>query len=90
MIMNFEWGGRKRQANIANHNIDFVDVVRIFDHDFFTMEDTRFAYDEPRYWGFGVLGMKAVLIVYTYRGSNVIRIISARKATKYEQQQFYS
>ncbi len=88
--MNFEWDENKRQANIAKHGIDFVDAVRAFDHNFFTMEDMRFMYEEPRYWGFGMLGTKAILIVYTYRSNSAIRIISARKATKYEQKQFYS
>ena len=90
VTMDFEWDENKRQVNIANHGIDFVDAITVFDHNFFTMEDTRFAYDEPRYWGFGMLNMRAVFIVYTYRSNNVIRIISARKATKYEQKQFYS
>jgi uncharacterized DUF497 family protein len=88
--MNFEWDEDKRQANIHNHGIDFVDVVHIFDHDAFTMQDTRFEYDEPRYWAFGMLGMKAILVVYTYRDNDVIRIVSARKATRYEQKQFFS
>ncbi|MCP4415254.1 MAG: BrnT family toxin [Chloroflexi bacterium] len=87
--MSFEWDEDKRQLNIQKHGIDFVDVVHIFDHDVFTIEDTRFQYDEPRYWAWGLLGMKAILVIYTYR-DNVIRIISARKATKNEQKQFFS
>ena len=86
--MSFEWDEDKRQANIQKHGIDFVDVVPIFDHDIFTVEDTRFQYDEPRYWGLGMLGVKAILVVYTYR-DNVIRIISARRATKNEQKKFF-
>lgn len=88
--MGFEWDEDKRQANIRNHGIDFVDIVSIFDHTLLTLEDTRFEYDEPRYWAFGMLGTKAILIVFTYQDQNAIRIISARKATKYEQKQFFS
>ena len=88
--MNFEWDEDKRQANIRRHGIDFVDVVRIFDHALLTVEDTRFEYDEPRYWAFGMLGTRAILVVYTYRDQSVIRIISARKATKHEQKQLFS
>lgn len=46
--MEFEWDETKRQSNIRNHGIDFVDVRAAFDGYTLTVEDTRLAYDEPR------------------------------------------
>ncbi|MBI4791120.1 MAG: BrnT family toxin [Chloroflexi bacterium] len=80
----FEWDEDKRQANIRQHGIDFEDVPPLFDGYTVTVEDTRFAYDETRYITIGLLKGRALAVAHTERGDK-IRIISARKATKYEE-----
>jgi uncharacterized DUF497 family protein len=82
--MDFEWDEDKRQANIRKHGIDFVDVPAVFDGYTMTVEDTRFAYEELRYVTIGLLQGRVVAVAHTERGGK-IRIISARKATRYEE-----
>lgn len=88
--MQFEWDERKRQSNIQKHGIDFVDIVRIFQGDPRTLEDTRADYDEPRFWTIGVLNGTLIIVAHTYQNDYTIRIISARRATRQEQQDFFA
>jgi uncharacterized protein len=82
--MEFEWDEAKRLANLYKHGIDFADVPSLFDGDIVTVEDDRYGYGEQRFITFGLLQGRIVAVVHADRGES-IRIISARKATKYEQ-----
>ena len=86
--MNFEWDDSKRQTNIRKHGIDFSDAKKIFDYDTVTIEDNRFNYGEQRFICIGLLNGRVIVVVYTEK-ENTIRIISARKATKNEQQIYF-
>jgi uncharacterized DUF497 family protein len=50
--------------------------------------DNRFDYGEVRWFGIGFLGLGIVVVVWTERQNNIIRIISARRANRYEQKRF--
>jgi uncharacterized DUF497 family protein len=82
--MQYEWDEQKRLSNARKHGIDFRDAVEIFEGDKVLMEDERFTYGERRFVSLGLLQGRAIVVVYTEQG-DVTRIISARKATKYEQ-----
>jgi len=82
--MRFEWGEMKRLSNIRKHGIDFADVPAIFEFDTVTVIDDRFEYGEIRYQMLGLPKSHVILVVHT-KSEFVIRIISARKATKYEE-----
>ncbi|MCL1469906.1 BrnT family toxin [Argonema antarcticum] len=86
--MEFEWDEAKRLANLRKHGIDFIDVPIVFEGDIVTVEDERFNYGALRFVTFGLLQGRVVAIVHTER-EECIRIISARKATKYEQQIYF-
>jgi uncharacterized DUF497 family protein len=86
--MRFEWDETKRLANIEKHGIDFADVPPMFDGDVFTIEDQRFEYDEARYITFGLLKFRVIVVAHT-DDDEVIRIISARKASKHEEKQYF-
>ena len=86
--MKFEWDEEKRQTNIRQHGIDFQDVPPLFDGYTVTVEDTRFAYGETRYITTGLLKGRALVVAHTERGEK-IRLISARKATKYEKISYF-
>ena len=86
--MRFEWDEAKRLANIEKHGIDFADVPPLFDRDVFTIEDQRFDYDETRYITFGFLKFRVMVVAHTDDGE-IIRIISARKATQHEEQHYF-
>lgn len=87
--MNITWDESKRQNNLRKHGIDFADVKKIFDHHTVTFEDER-DYDEERFITFGLLHHKVTIVVHTYRDENEIRLISARRATKYEEKLYFT
>ena len=69
------------------HGIDFADAITVFD------DLTAITIDDPDYYEerFVTIGMDAfgriLVVVYAWRG-DIIRIISARKATKHERKQY--
>jgi len=82
--MRFEWDEAKNRSNIRKHGIDFSDAIDIFDHPYLSACDDTGDYGEERWRAIG--WMKALLgvVVYTERQGDVVRVISARKATKRE------
>lgn len=83
----FEWDPNKDRANQKKHSICFADTFAVFeDPSALTTEDRE--HEEERYVTMGIDCFARILVVvYTWRG-NVIRIISARKATKTEVKQY--
>lgn len=82
--MQFEWDEAKNLENIRKHEIDFADVSKMFDNPMLIEPDTRFDYSEDRWFGIGFLGNGIAVVVWTERQNNVMRIISTRKANRYE------
>ncbi len=87
--MQFEWDPKKTANNLRKHGISFKEAATVFgDPLSMTFEDPDHSIDEHRYITIGESRQRRVLIVaHTDRG-RVIRIISARKATRRERQ-FY-
>ncbi|MBD6616856.1 BrnT family toxin [Komarekiella sp. 'clone 1'] len=85
--MAYQWDKDKAAANFHKHDVNFADAVTVFSDDLaITITDERF--DEERFITIGVDAFGRVLVVvYTWR-NNEIRLISARKATRYEQNQY--
>ena len=86
--MRFEWDEKKRLINIRKHAIDFADVPAIFESDIVTISDDRFEYSETRYQTLGLLKSRVIMVVHT-ESETVIRIISARKANKHEEEIYF-
>jgi uncharacterized protein len=86
--MDFEWDEKKRLINLSKHGVDFVDVPSVFDTDVVTVEDDRYNYGEQRFVTFGLLNGREIAVVHT-DDDNLIRIISARRATKHEQRSYF-
>lgn len=82
--MKFMWDEAKRRSNLVKHRLDFADAPAVFAGIAFTFEDDRFDYGEQRFITLGMLKGVVVVIAHTER-NEAIRIISMRKATKYEQ-----
>jgi uncharacterized protein len=87
--MKFEWDEANRLASLDRHGIDFLDVEEIFDGSFITIEDDRCTCDEQRFITVGLLQARIVAIGYTNRG-HAMRLIFCRKATLYEQKNYYT
>jgi uncharacterized protein len=86
--MQFDWDEAKNQANVHNHGIDFAEVSEMFDQEMLVELDDRFDYGEERWIGTGFLKRGIAVVVWTERWGDVIRIISARRATLYERECF--
>ena len=81
--MKIEWDEAKRLQNIAKHAIDFRDAVVVFDGPVVAFEDERLDYGETRWIALGLMQGRVIVVVYTLT-DEVTRLISARKATRYE------
>jgi uncharacterized DUF497 family protein len=80
--MHYEWDEAKRAANLAKHGVDFADAVGALQDPLgYVVEDTN-ALGEARFTtlGHGLSG-RILYVVWTFRGADTIRIISARKAS---------
>ena len=87
--MEFEWDETKRLTNLSKHGLDFIDVPLVFDGEIVTVEDERFSYREQRFVTFGLLQGRVVAIVHHTKREECTCIISAKKATKYEQRIYF-
>lgn len=85
--MEFEWDSRKDAVNRAKHGIGFAEAATIFGDPLeLTIADPVHSEREFRFLSIGRSTMGQLLVVsYTEREQNRIRIISARKASRREQ-----
>ncbi len=88
----FEWDDAKAEANRKKHGIDFRTATAVFDDPRNLTEFNGIEDGEYRWQTVGlVMGVLFLLVIHTdrWRGSaEVIRIISARKATKAERKDY--
>ena len=89
--MRFEWDDNKAESNVLKHGISFEEAVTVFADPYLLFtEDSEHSEGEQREWAIGeVEDGSIVVVVFTMRGERV-RIISARKATKRQCQQYES
>lgn len=85
VLPTFEWDPEKGAENLRKHGVSFEEAAFALADPFASERiDERFDYGEERTIAF-VLGSGPLLtVVYTMR-DDITRIISARKATPYEQ-----
>ena len=86
--MILEWDERKRHRNIRKHGIDFCDAERVFRGTALTSVDDR-AYGEERFLTLGLLDDQVVSVCHT-ESDEVVRIISIRKATRNERENYFA
>lgn len=88
--MIFEWDKVKAKLNEAKHKISFDEAISVFSDEFsLLIYDEEHSENEER---FLILGLSSknnlLLVVHCYRQKDVIRIISARKATQNESKEY--
>ncbi|SFM13543.1 BrnT family toxin [Nitrosomonas communis] len=82
--MNFEWDEAKSEACFRERGFDFAYAAHaFFDPNRVIQLDARYSYNEERYQLMGKIEQRLFVLVYTPR-SDVMRIISARKANQRE------
>ena len=83
-----EWDDSKNESNIKKHGVSFETAAYIFnDVNRIEAYDAKHSDTEERYYTIGRVG-DVLFVVYTDRGE-VFRLISARFATKREEEVYY-
>jgi uncharacterized DUF497 family protein len=84
--VRFEWDRKKEQINVAKHGVSFREAKELFTSkgDFLELYDGEHSELEERFIAIGPIRRGLVLVVYTERSEDTVRIISARWATRNE------
>ncbi|MEB2364322.1 MAG: BrnT family toxin [Bryobacterales bacterium] len=86
-VLRFEWDERKAAANSRRHGVAFEEARTVFfDERARLIDDPDHSKDEERFILLGLSStLRLLLVCHCYRSDDdVIRIISARKATARE------
>jgi uncharacterized DUF497 family protein len=89
--IQFVWDPRKAAANQRRHRVPFAEAETVFsDDNAILLDDAAHSDDEPRYVLLGLSERFRILVVsHTVRDrGRTIRLISARKATQREREQY--
>jgi len=90
--MRFEWEEEKNRCNLAKHKVSFETAIAVFDDPFALSVQDRVVDGEERWQTAGLIdGVILLIVAHTWEdddGEEVIRLISARKATGSERQAY--
>jgi len=86
-----EWDQKKDRSNRAKHGLGFDEAKVLFEgaEDYLVLFDAEHGDDEDRFFAIGPIRRGVIVVVYTEEVDDVVRIISARKATRRERELFY-
>ena len=88
MGYTFEWDPRKAASNFKKHGISFSEATSVFrDPLSFTISDPDHSESEERFVDLGLSHRGRLLVVSYIERGDIIRIISARRASRSEQRQ---
>jgi len=87
--LEFEWDEEKARANLLKHRVSFLTAAEVFANEMMEQIDDREDYAEVRLIALGRVDTEVYRVVFTQRGENVIRIISAQKASKDEREIYH-
>jgi uncharacterized protein len=89
--VRYEWDNGKAAENLRKHGVDFTDAIAALEDTNRLEEiDTRFEYGEERIQVVGMARGDVLFVIVTLRDEDTCRIISARKATRHEQDRYYA
>jgi len=88
--IRFEWDPHKAKSNAQKHGVSFEEARSVFfDEQALLFEDPQPLHEEERFVLLGVsASLRLLVVVHALRDGDVIRIISARKATRLETRQY--
>jgi uncharacterized DUF497 family protein len=89
--MRFEWDEAKNRQNLAKHGINFETAALVFEDPYALSDPDRVVDDEERWQTIGTIGVVVVLVAHLWwdeDGEEVIRLISARKASSAERKSY--
>jgi uncharacterized DUF497 family protein len=89
--VQYEWDNGKAAENLRKHGVDFADAIAALEDPNRLEEiDTRSEYSEERIQVIGMVRGDVLFVIVTLRGEDSCRIVSARKATRHEQDRYYA
>ncbi len=91
--MRWTWDANKARSNRRKHGLDFEVAVRVFADPFAFSQQNRIEHGEARWQTIGLIdGVMVVIVAHTYsddgNGDEIVRIISARRATRNERNRY--
>jgi uncharacterized protein len=90
--IEFVWDRRKARTNLDKHGVSFEEAQTVFlDESARLIDDPDHSQEEERFLLLGFsFQARCLLVSHCYRESDsVIRLISARPATKYEEEMYW-
>ena len=92
MAIHFEWDRAKADSNVRKHGVSFETAARVFADPLHVSDQDRIEDGEQRWQTIGTVdGVQLLLVAHLWReedGEEVVRIISARPATR-EERKYY-
>ncbi|CCD29643.1 Conserved hypothetical protein DUF497 [Candidatus Glomeribacter gigasporarum BEG34] len=92
MLIRFEWDEAKSQSNQRKHGVSFEEACQVFRDPLHVSVQDRIEGSEQRWQTLGLVQDRPLLLVaHTLRdqeGTEIVRIISARKATPIERRRY--
>ena len=89
MGVRFEWDSPKAAANLRTHRVSFAEAVTVLEDEFALTREDPDAVEEPRFVTLGLSNLGTLLVVvYTYREPDIIRVISAWKENKRQRKRY--
>ena len=88
--VRFDWDDAKDRSNQEKHGLSFSEAKQLFERskDYLEIFDATHSDLEDRFIAIGAIRRGVVVVVYTERDEDIIRIIGARFATKRERERF--
>lgn len=87
--MKFEWNSRKAASNLAKHRIPFSEAITVFaDPSAYIFDDEDHSIEEQREIIIGHSEKRRLLLVCFTASEDLVRIFSARKATRREKREY--
>jgi uncharacterized DUF497 family protein len=87
--LGFEWDEEKARINLSKHRVSFLTAAAMFADEILERIDDREDYGEIRCIALGRVDTEVYRVVFTWRSDNVIRIISAQKASRDEREIYH-
>jgi uncharacterized protein len=86
--VGFTWDPAKAASNAAKHGLTFEEAIEVFADGNHALDRYDAAHGEPRWQTMGPITGELVVVVWTERDGDAIRIISARLATSAEKAEY--
>jgi uncharacterized DUF497 family protein len=87
--LEFEWDEAKARINLKKHKVSFLTAAAIFLNERLERIDDREDFGELRWIALGRVDDEVYRVVFTWRDENLIRLITAQKASKDEREFYY-